>query len=49
MRILRHKRHLLRDRAQACPTYGGWTTEEPTQLSPARTTTCLGMSGCPRR
>ena len=39
MRILRHKRHLLHDRAQACPTYGGWTIEDPTQLSPTQSTT----------
>ena len=48
MRVLRHKGHLLRDRAHACPTYGEWTTEEPTQLSP-RTTTHPGTSGCTRR
>ena len=46
MRVLRHKGHLLRDLAHARPTYGGWTTEEPTQLSPVRTTTCPGTSGC---
>ena len=34
MRVLRCNRHLLRDRTHACPTYGGWPIEEPTQLSP---------------
>ena len=49
MRVLRHKGHLLRDRAHASPTYGGWTTEEPTQLSPMRTTTRPRTSGGTRR
>jgi len=49
MRVLRHKGHLLRNRAHASPTYGGWTTEEPTQLSPVRTTTRPGTSGCTHR
>ena len=38
MRVLRRNHHLLRDRAHASPMYGGWTKEEPTQLSPMRTT-----------
>ena len=49
MRILRRNRHLLRDRAQVSPTYGGWTIEEPMQLSRARTTTQPGTSGYRRR
>jgi len=49
MRLLRHKGHLLRDRAHASRTYGGWTIEEPTQLSPAWTTTRPGKSGCTHR
>jgi len=39
MRVLRHMGHLIRDRAHACPTYGGWTIEDPTQLSPTQSTT----------
>jgi len=49
MRVLRYKGHLLRDRAHASPTYGGWSTEDPTQLSPVRSTTHPGTSGCTHR
>jgi len=49
MRVLRRNRHLLHDSAHASPMYGGWTTEEPTQLSPTRTTTRPGMLGGTRR
>jgi len=31
MRVLRRNRHLLRGNTHASPTYGGWTTEEPTR------------------
>jgi len=49
MRVLRRNHHLLRDCVHASPTYGGWTTEELTQLSPTRTTTRPGTSGGTRR
>jgi len=49
MRVLTRNRHLLRGSAHASPMYGGWTTEEPTQLSPTWTTTRPDTLGGTRR
>jgi len=49
MRVLRRNHHLLRHCAHASLMYGGWTIEEPTQLSPTRTTTRPSTSGGTRR